>query len=54
MCLYCTLVAYKKSVAAKFIKSSENDFLKTQYLMRLLLSIIRIFLPALKMLIWLL
>ena len=28
MCSYCTLVAYKKSFAAKFIKSSGNDFLK--------------------------
>ena len=35
MCSYCTLVAYKKSFAVKFIKSSGNDFLKTQILMRL-------------------
>ena len=28
MCSYCTLVAYKKSFAAKFIKSSGNFFLR--------------------------
>ena len=45
MCSYCTLVAYKKSFAAKFIKSPGNDFLrkKKQFLMRLFLSIIRFF-----------